>query len=208
MIPAPSSPFVGHGSAPTPGRLGSQARLVAVRLRLWEWPRGKSSDVDHVPAAPVTPAPVYFGLIVVPALRQLFVRLLPKLLQLVKPASDVCHVVNMVCTAARAIGLLDPSFQPAPLKTAAASSWPQDRTMVCSANFGESVMRPIVAVITPGNMGAAVGQRLTERGARVVTVLKGRSADTVARAKAAGLVQVDATALAEVDFVLSIVPPG
>jgi len=93
-----------------PERLGSQARLVAVGLRLWEWARGKPPDVDHFPAAPVTPAPVYFGLIVAPALRQLFVRLLPKLLQLVKPASDVCHVANMVCTAARAIGLLDLSY--------------------------------------------------------------------------------------------------
>ena len=69
-------------------------------------------------------------------------------------------------------------------------------------------MRPIIAVIAPGNMGAAVGQRLTQRGARVVTVLDGRSAATVARAEAAGLVQVVETALAEVDFVLSIVPPG
>src|SRR5579871_1121351 len=69
-------------------------------------------------------------------------------------------------------------------------------------------MRPIIAVIAPGNMGAAVGQRLTQRGARVVTPLNGRSAATVARAEAAGLVQVDETTLAEVDFVLSIVPPG
>jgi len=69
-------------------------------------------------------------------------------------------------------------------------------------------MRPIVAVIAPGNMGAAVGERLTARGARVVTVLNGRSAATVSRAKAAGLVQVDESALTEVDFVLSIVPPG
>jgi len=116
MFPASSFPFVGHGPAPIPGRLGSQAQLVAVGLRLWEWPRSQPSDVDHVPAAPVTPAPVYLGLIVVSALRQLFVRLLPKLLQLVKPASDVCHILNMACAAVSAIGLLDLSFQPVPLK--------------------------------------------------------------------------------------------
>ena len=168
MFPSPSFPFARDGSAPTPGRQGSQERLVAVRLRLWEWPRGQPSDVDHVPAAPVSPAPVYLGLIVVPALRQLFVRLLPKLLQLVKPAPNVCHGLNMARTAASAIGLRDLSYQPAPFGTAGASSWLQDRKIVYSANGGGIVMWPIVAVIAPGNMGAAVGERLTARGAGVV----------------------------------------
>jgi len=118
MFPPPSSPFIGHGSATTPGRLGLRERLVAVGLRLWERPRGQPSDADHVPAASVSPAPVYLGLIVILALRQLFVRLFPKLLQLIKPASDVCHVPNMACTAVSAIRMLDLSFRSLPSRSA------------------------------------------------------------------------------------------
>jgi 3-hydroxyisobutyrate dehydrogenase-like beta-hydroxyacid dehydrogenase len=69
-------------------------------------------------------------------------------------------------------------------------------------------MKPTVAVIAPGSMGAAVGQRLVEHGATVQTLLAGRSAATVARAEAAGLVGVTPAALAEASFILSIVPPG
>ena len=45
-------------------------------------------------------------------------------------------------------------------------------------------MKPVVAVIAPGAMGAAVGKRLTEQGLRVLTVLDGRSPDSVKRAAA------------------------
>jgi hypothetical protein len=83
MFSAPSSPFFGHGSARAPGRAESQERLVAIGFRLWERPQREPSDVNHVPAAPVAPAPIHLGLIVIAALRQLFVGLLPKLLQLV-----------------------------------------------------------------------------------------------------------------------------
>ncbi|HXQ40530.1 MAG TPA: DUF1932 domain-containing protein [Candidatus Udaeobacter sp.] len=69
-------------------------------------------------------------------------------------------------------------------------------------------MGPVIAVVAPGNMGAAVGQRLVERGARVITPLQGRSTATVARARAARLEPIEESALAETDFVLSIVPPG
>jgi L-threonate 2-dehydrogenase len=69
-------------------------------------------------------------------------------------------------------------------------------------------MRPIIAVIAPGSMGAAVGRRLVERGAEVRTALAGRSAATAARAEAAGMVAAEPTGLAEADFILSIVPPG
>ena len=51
-------------------------------------------------------------------------------------------------------------------------------------------MQPIVAVIAPGMMGSAVGQRLVENGIEVRTALAGRSEATVARAKAAGMVGV------------------
>ncbi len=69
-------------------------------------------------------------------------------------------------------------------------------------------MKPIVAVIAPGSMGAAVGQRLTEHGAEIRTLLAGRSAATVARAAAAGLIGTTPAGLAEAGFILSIVPPG
>ena len=69
---------------------------------------------------------------------------------------------------------------------------------------------PVVAIIGAGEMGAAVGRRLRDRGARVVTSLAGRSPASVDRVRDAGLEVVDNDdALAAVaDFVLSIVPPG
>ena len=48
-------------------------------------------------------------------------------------------------------------------------------------------MTPVVAVIAPGMMGAAVGKRLVDNGIKVLTSLKGRSAETATRAKAAGM---------------------
>jgi len=69
-------------------------------------------------------------------------------------------------------------------------------------------MTPVVAVIAPGMMGAAVGQRLVENGLKVVTSLKGRSDETRARAKNAGLVDASDEEIAATDFVLSILPPG
>jgi 3-hydroxyisobutyrate dehydrogenase-like beta-hydroxyacid dehydrogenase len=69
-------------------------------------------------------------------------------------------------------------------------------------------MTPVVAVIAPGAMGAAVGQRLAENGVKVLTSLTGRSADTVARAKAAGLTTASDGEIAGSDFILSILPPG
>lgn len=69
-------------------------------------------------------------------------------------------------------------------------------------------MPPTVAVIAPGMMGSAVAKRLTSRGAEVRTRLSGRSAPTVARAEAAGMIDVTDARIAEADFILSIVPPG
>ena len=69
-------------------------------------------------------------------------------------------------------------------------------------------MPSMIAVIAPGSMGAAIGQRLAEHGAVLRTLLSGRSAATTARAAAAGLIGVEPPALAEADFILSIVPPG
>jgi 3-hydroxyisobutyrate dehydrogenase-like beta-hydroxyacid dehydrogenase len=70
-------------------------------------------------------------------------------------------------------------------------------------------MAATIAVIAVGEMGSAVGRRLRERGATVVTSLAGRSAASAARAAAAGIVPVASDReLAEADAVLSIVPPA
>src|SRR5579883_2102812 len=71
-------------------------------------------------------------------------------------------------------------------------------------------MSEVVAVIAPGEMGSAVGRRLREHGARVVTSLKGRSATSIARAERAGLTPIDSDErlVDEAEFILSIVPPG
>ena len=69
-------------------------------------------------------------------------------------------------------------------------------------------MKPVVAIVAPGNMGAAVGRRLVEHGLEVLTALEGRSSPSRARAREAGLKDVPEAALAQADFVLSIVPPG
>ena len=69
-------------------------------------------------------------------------------------------------------------------------------------------MTPVVAVIAPGMMGAAVGKRLVDNGVRVLTSLKGRSAETAARAKAAGMAAAGDEEIAASDFILSILPPG
>jgi putative dehydrogenase len=65
-----------------------------------------------------------------------------------------------------------------------------------------------VAIVAPGNMGAGVGQRLTENGVAVLTSLAGRSAASVERARQAGMHTVADAQLGEADLLLSIVPPG
>lgn len=65
-----------------------------------------------------------------------------------------------------------------------------------------------VSIAAPGNMGAAVGRRLVDHGVTVLTTLAGRSADSVARAQAAGMTAVEPGRLLEAEFVLSILPPG
>src|SRR6201981_4272973 len=69
-------------------------------------------------------------------------------------------------------------------------------------------MTPVVAVIAPGMMGAAVGNRLTDHGLKVLTSLQGHSAETRERARAAGMVAASDEEIAATDFILSILPPG
>jgi L-threonate 2-dehydrogenase len=70
------------------------------------------------------------------------------------------------------------------------------------------IMTPVVAVVAPGAMGAAVGKRLVDNGVKVLTSLKGRSAETQARAKASGMAAASDEEIAATDFILSILPPG
>jgi len=66
----------------------------------------------------------------------------------------------------------------------------------------------VVALLSPGAMGAGVGARLAEGGARVLTMLAGRSAASRARAAAAGFLDATAEEIAGADLVLSVVPPA
>lgn len=68
-------------------------------------------------------------------------------------------------------------------------------------------MKPVIAVIAQGAMGAGVSARLVSRGARVLTSLKGRSEASIARAKNAGAEDANDEQIAGADFFLSIVPP-
>lgn len=69
-------------------------------------------------------------------------------------------------------------------------------------------MPPTVTIIAPGSMGAGIGRRLVENKATVLTSLAERSAASATRAREAGMTAADDRALAEADFLLSIVPPG
>jgi L-threonate 2-dehydrogenase len=70
-------------------------------------------------------------------------------------------------------------------------------------------MTDVIAVIAAGEMGAGIGKRLTERGARVLTSLIGRGPASAARAKEAGMTAVDdADLAAQAAIILSVVPPG
>ena len=69
-------------------------------------------------------------------------------------------------------------------------------------------MNPTVAIVAPGNMGSAVARRLVDNGLTVLTTLTGRSADSVARAQAAGMIAIEPDRLGEAELVLSILPPG
>jgi 3-hydroxyisobutyrate dehydrogenase-like beta-hydroxyacid dehydrogenase len=65
-----------------------------------------------------------------------------------------------------------------------------------------------VAVLAPGNMGAATARRITASGVKVLTCLEGRSAATRDRAGLAGMIDVPIKELASADIFLSILPPS
>ena len=68
----------------------------------------------------------------------------------------------------------------------------------------------IIAIMAPGHMGHAIGGHLVSQGLKVITNLEGRSADTIARAARAGIMDVgsDGALVHEADMVLSVLPPG
>jgi 3-hydroxyisobutyrate dehydrogenase-like beta-hydroxyacid dehydrogenase len=63
------------------------------------------------------------------------------------------------------------------------------------------------AIIAAGGMGSALAERLTSRGARVVTLLDGRSEASRSRALAAGMTDAGEAGLAQAELILSVVPP-
>lgn len=65
-----------------------------------------------------------------------------------------------------------------------------------------------VAIISPGEMGHAIGRVLSRRGLRVITALDGRSARTAGLARAAGIADVGRLerVVDEADVVFSVLP--
>src|SRR3954468_24720157 len=70
-------------------------------------------------------------------------------------------------------------------------------------------MGDVVGLLHPGEMGAAIGAVLRQRGIDVLWASAGRSGDTAARAEAAWLADIETIrALAErADVILSVCPP-
>ena len=68
----------------------------------------------------------------------------------------------------------------------------------------------VIGIIAQGLMGAGVGRRLHESGAKVRTLLSGRSQASAERAKAAGMAAAadERELLSGADFFLSVLPPG
>lgn len=69
-------------------------------------------------------------------------------------------------------------------------------------------MKPIVAVVSPGVMGASLAARLVANGIEVLTTIEGRGQATAERARAAGMTAVSKAELMRSDILLSVVPPA
>ena len=67
---------------------------------------------------------------------------------------------------------------------------------------------PTVGIVSPGQMGAALGAALRDGGARVVTTLAGRSARTARLAAGLETLPTLAEVVAAADIVLSVTPPA
>lgn len=75
---------------------------------------------------------------------------------------------------------------------------------------GQNLGMTTVGIVSPGYMGAGLGQALREGGARVVTTLAGRSPRTHRLATEAGLELLPTLTdvVATADVILSVTPPG
>jgi putative dehydrogenase len=69
-------------------------------------------------------------------------------------------------------------------------------------------MKPTIAIYAQGSMGAALAAQLTRHGITVLTDLEGRSAESRARALAAGMTPVSREDLVRADILMSVLPPG
>jgi 3-hydroxyisobutyrate dehydrogenase-like beta-hydroxyacid dehydrogenase len=69
--------------------------------------------------------------------------------------------------------------------------------------------RKVIGLLHPGDMGAAVGRCLTQRGHEVVWASDGRGPDTAARARAAGLADAGTVAALarRAEVIISVCPP-
>lgn len=69
---------------------------------------------------------------------------------------------------------------------------------------------PTIGIISPGDMGHAIGAVLVQHGLRVLTTLQGRSPRTVALARQAGITDVgdDEALVREADILLSVLVPA
>lgn len=67
---------------------------------------------------------------------------------------------------------------------------------------------PVVAILSPGQMGHAIGRVLALRGARVITSLDGRSERTIGLTQRAGIENVGSLdrVVEEADIILSVIP--
>ena len=72
------------------------------------------------------------------------------------------------------------------------------------------ISTPVVGILSPGEMGAAVGRVLRDHGLRVVTCLEGRGEWTLSRAREAGFQDLPSydELISEADIILSILPPA
>src|SRR5258708_25737469 len=70
--------------------------------------------------------------------------------------------------------------------------------------------QPTIGIISPGDMGHAIGAVLRQQGLRIVTTLQHRSARTAALAAQAGMIDVadDQTLVREADILLSVLVPA
>lgn len=73
-----------------------------------------------------------------------------------------------------------------------------------------STEKPVIGLLGIGEMGGNMARELTGAGFRVVSVLKGRSAESVARAKEAGIEEVPdlKSLVAACDILFSVLPPS